>query len=723
MIKVIIAEKPSVAKNIADALGIKQRKDGYFEGENYVITWAFGHLLQLYDVADYDKNIATWRMDNFPFIPSEFQYKVKSSLSTKSKVDAGAKKQVDIIKKLVNLKEVKEIISAFDYDREGQIIGDILLDYLKVKKPIYRLLLNEWTPEEVIKGLDTLKLNNEMKSLKDAGISRQWADWTIGINLTSVTTLKYQSNKRKVLNVGRVLLPTLKIIYDRNKEIEEFVSHNYCKLIGTFKTEKDDEYEGTYMLNNEDKFSDKEDLEVLLTKLYYNEGRIKDKTVERKRENPPYLFNLSNLQGYITNKYSGWTSDKVLKIAQSLYEKKHISYPRTASTVLEESLVDKAEKVLNILKKEISFCDEIEFQVTKRVFNNKKVEGHSAIIPTYIIPKQLTKDEEIVYTAIKNRFLMQFMPAAEFEETKIMTVVENDETEGEFVSKGKVQIVEGWKKLESSQSKDLFLPAVNINEIVKGVNYNISSHTTQPPKPHTEKTLLRVMETCGKQYKADENEEESDELMDSILKGFSIGTPATRAATIKKLKDIGYITAKGKYLFCSDLGINLIDIFPIKQLLDLEYTGKLEKSLLYIEKGEVKREDFLEYIFKFTEKAVEKIKGDQDNVLEHKNSKENDIVSLGKCPQCGGIIFEGKKSFGCSNWKNGCKYVIWKNDKFLSSMKKKPTKTMVKTLLKNGKVLVKGLVSKKGNKFDAILFYEKNSDTGYYNWRMEFLSS
>ena len=718
MVSVIITEKPSVAKNIADALNIKNRKDGYFEGNDYIVTWAFGHLLQLYDAKDYDENMAKWRMENFPFIPSHFRYKIKSDPRHKEKEDLGAKKQLKIIYQLMKRNDVDSVIQACDYDREGQVIGDTIIYHLNTKKQVYRLLLNEWTPDEVLKGLQNLKPNTQMRPLLDAGISRQWADWVIGINLTSVATLKYQKGSGKALNIGRVLLPTLKIIYDRDKEIENFVPENYFKLTATFITKDGQEYEGTYVEGEEEKFKNKETLEVIQQSLNNQSATILDKKVELKKEYPPYLFNLSNLQGFITSKYKGWTSDKVLRVAHSLYEKKYITYPRTASVVLEESLVEKAAKVLNNLKKGLPYENEITFAKKKRVFDNSKVESHSAITPTYLIPKSLSGDEAIVYNAVKNRFIMQFMPIAEHEETKIITKVNTNDIKGLFISKGKVQLVEGWKKVEKMESKDTILPLVNINEIVQIRDHKLSSHVTKPPKHHTEKTLLRVMETCGKNK--DKENEDSEEMMAAILSGYSIGTPATRAETIKKLKDVGYIATQNKNLICTELGRKLVETFPVKELFDLDFTGRLEKTLSDIEKQKFPKESFLKLIFNFTTNAVKTIKNDNDIIISEVSNEKKTREVLGKCPLCGHGIIEGQKGFGCSNWKNGCKFVIWKNDKYLASMKKKPTKTMVKSLLKNGVALVKGLTSKKGNKFDAYLRYEKNPDNEYFSWKMEF---
>lgn len=721
----IIAEKPSVARNIAEALNIKSRKDGFIEGNEYIVTWAFGHLLQLYDAKDYDKSMSSWRMERFPFIPEEFRYKIKGDGHNRAAIDKGAEKQINIIKSLIHREDVHKIISATDFDREGQVISDELFIHLNVNKPIYRLLLNEWTEDEVKKGMENLKLNSEMQPLQDAGIGRQLADWVIGINLTSVATLRYggTGKERKTLNIGRVLLPTLKIIYDRDKEIENFEATSYYKLNANFKSKDNSEFESLYYENNSEKFDEKEYLDKISIALVDNHGVVVDKDIEKKKEYPQPLFNLSNLQGYITSKYKGWTSDKVLKVAQSLYEKKYITYPRTASVVLEESLMDRAEKVLCNLKKGLPYEDDINFVKSKRVFDNSKVESHSAITPTYVIPKGLSSEEENVYTAIKNRFIMQFMPVAEFEETKITIKVNDENIPGEFIAKGKVEIIKGWRIVEKIETKDTILPLVEKGETLQVTHSKVNKVTKKPPKHHTEKTLLRVMETCGKEFKEEREDDESnsEEMMNSILSGFSIGTPATRAETIKKLKDIGYITAKGKSLTTTDLGRTIVEIFPAKELLDLEYTGRLEKTLSDIERGKFKKADFLDLIFDFTKQSVEKIKN--DNSMLHKFNVEipDGAEEIGKCPICGNAVIEGAKSFGCNNWKNGCKFTIWKDDKYITSFGKTVSKDMVKLLLKNGKVGFRNLKSKKGNTFSAYFKYERDEETGYFNWKIEFI--
>ncbi|MDO5518249.1 MAG: DNA topoisomerase [Clostridium sp.] len=718
MAKVIIAEKPSVAKNIADAFKIKTRKDGYFEGNGYYITWAFGHLLQLFDAKDYDENMKGWRFEKFPFIPEHFLYKVKCDGVDRTVEDKGAKKQLGIIKSLIDKEDVDGIISATDFDREGQVIADELFDYFKVEKPVYRLLLNEWTPDEVKKGMENLKSNKEMQSLQDAGIGRQWSDWIIGINLTSVSTLKYKFEENKTINIGRVLLPTLKIIYDRDKEIENFTATTYYKLISNFKNSNNEEFEGLYYENESEKFDKKEDLSRLLPLLEASTARIIDKQTESKKEYPPYLFNLSNLQGYITSKYKGWTSDKVLKVAQSLYEKKLTTYPRTASVVLEESLVDRARKVLDTHKAGLPYEKDIKFVKSKRIFDSSKVESHSAITPTYIKPSGLSADEKIVYEAIKNRFIMQFMPIAQYEETKVTLKSNNPEVKGTFISKGKVKLAEGWKVVEKIESKDVILPKIEVDENVDVIKSKVSSVTKKPPKHHTEKTLLRVMETCGKGV---EGKEDSEEMMQAILSGFSIGTPATRAETIKKLKDIGYLSTKGKSLICTELGRNIVEIFPVKELLDLEYTGRLEKTLSDIEKGKFAKSDFMKLITDFTIRSVELIKNDTGALSRFKVEIPKEVENIGPCPVCGNPVIETEKGFSCSNWKNGCKYTIWKNDKYINSFGKTVSKEMVQLLLKNGKVGFRNLKSKKGNTFSAYFRYERNEQTGYFNWKIEFI--
>ncbi|NLZ47704.1 MAG: type IA DNA topoisomerase [Clostridiales bacterium] len=615
MKKLILAEKPSVGRNIAEALNCKQKKDGYLEGEEYIVTWAFGHLVTLCDCKDYDKKFALWNFEYFPYIPEKFRYKIKPNDKNKNKEDTGAKKQLMIIKALSERPDVESIIIATDYDREGELIALLIFSYIKTDKPRKRILINEWTPQEIKRGLENLKTNEEMKPLQDAGVSRQLADWVIGINFTSLATLKFARGKGSLLNIGRVLMPTLKMIYDREMEIKNFKSETNYELIVEFMAEGGS-YKGRFFHGKNDKFPKKESVEKLKKEIEGKRGIIEEKKVEIKYEYSPSLFNLSNLQGHITSKYKGWTADKVLKVAQSLYEKKYITYPRTESTALEETIKDKAKNVLETLKADLPFKDEIKFNDSKKVFNNAKVESHSAIMPTYIKPKNLSQDEAIVYDEVKNRFISQFMEPAEYENTEVITKVKGENYDRLFITKGKILKRKGWLKLYKEDKKDELLPPLEKDEEVDIVKADVVTKKTKPPAHHTEKTLLKAMETCGK----NRGDKEDDD--DSILYGYSIGTAATRAETINKLKTAGYIYAKGKSLLITDVGIKLIENFPVKEIMDTDYTGKLEKKLFDMEKGKYKKEDFLREIYNFTINGAKKIKFCKSIIINDKREKD-----------------------------------------------------------------------------------------------------
>ena len=719
--KLILAEKPSVAKTIASFLGAKTRHNGYFEGNGYIITYAVGHLVSLYDMKDYDKDkySGSWKMDNFPFIPQDkFKFKVESS----------KKDQFNIVKTLIHRDDIEYIINATDNDREGELIAFLIFLMAKNKKPIKRILVNEWTPQDITKGLQNLKDDEEMRNLQAAGYTRLITDWLIGINFTSIATLKYGNGK--LLNIGRVILPTVKLIYDRDMEIKNFVPKTYFEIEGNFRC-KNGEYKGKLIKNKNSKFDTPEEAKAIIGSITSKEATIIDKKVTTSKEYAPKLFSLTSLQGYITSKYSHFTSDKVLSVCQSLYEGKgkggYITYPRTDSVYLEESLVGKTADTLNKLKKGLPYEDKIQFTKTKRVFDSSKVDSHSAITPTYIVPTNLTPDESIVYNAIKDRFIANFMPPAEYENTEIKTDVD----ENTFVTKGKVLKVKGYLEVYNKEEKNDLLPMVSKNEIVDVIEIKPLSKQTTPPKSYTEDTLLKAMKNCGKNVPEDDT---------AVLSGYSIGTSATRAEVLKKISQVGYVTKKGKSYFITELGKNLVEIFPVKELFDVDYTGKLEKSLSDIQKGKYTRKEYLNNIMNFIWNSVNLIKSDSPKKISTENftynaktkkfisdktqvvskkstssktSKSSDDV-LGKCPACGGDVRESQKGFFCTNYSN-CKYGIFKEDKYLQLFKKKPNKTMVKSLLKNGEAKVKSLTGKDGNKFDALLKYEKNSN-GYYSW-------
>lgn len=717
--KLILAEKPSVAKTIASFLGAKTRADGYFEGNGYIVTYAVGHLVGLYDMKDYDKDrySGSWRMDNFPFIPAD---------KFKFKVDSSKKKQFDIVKKLLSRDDIEYVINATDNDREGELISFLIFLLAKNKKPVKRILVNEWTPEDITRGMNSLKEDCDMRNLQAAGYTRLITDWLIGINFTSVATLKYGNGK--LLNIGRVILPTVKLIYDRDMEIANFIPKTYYEIEGTFKC-NNGEYKGKFTKGKESKFDTIEEVNEAISSMNSDTGEIVDKKVSMSKEYAPKLFSLTSLQGYITSKYANFTSDKVLSVCQSLYEGKgkggYITYPRTDSIYLEESLADKVSQTLNKLKVGLEYADKIKFTKTKRVFDSSKVDSHSAIIPTYIIPTKLTPDETIVYNAIKDRFIANFMPPAEYENTEIKT----DVNKNIFITKGKVLKTKGYLEVYNKEEKDDLLPFVNKDEIVDVVEIKPLTKQTTPPKPYTEDTLLKAMKNCGKNVPDDDT---------TVLSGYSIGTSATRADVLKKILQVGYVGKKGKSYFVTDLGKNLVEIFPVKELFDVDYTGKLEKSLSDIQKGTFTRKEYLTNIMNFIYNNVELIKRDKPNNIStenyiynpktkkyskesarSKNSKSKSIEneSLGKCPICQNDVIEIEKGYICTNYKE-CKFGIWKNDKYLEFYKKKPNKTMVKSILKNGTAKVKSLTNKQGAKFDAILKYSKK-ENGYWGWDIQ----
>lgn len=723
--KVILAEKPSVAKTIASFLGAKTRRDGYFEGNGYIVTYAFGHLVSLYDMKDYDKEkySGSWKMTNFPFIPAD---------KFKFKVDDSKQKQFNIIKELLNREDVEYVINATDNDREGELIAFLIFLLAKNKKPVKRILVNEWTPQDITRGLENLKDEEDMRNLQAAGYTRLITDWLIGINFTSVATLKYGNGK--LLNIGRVILPTVKLVYDRDMEIKNFVPKTYFEIEGNFKC-ANGTYKGKLIKGKETKFDTEEEAMAVIDSITSKNGVISSKKVTKSKEYAPKLFSLTSLQGYITSKYSHFTSDKVLNVCQSLYEGKgkggYITYPRTDSVYLEESLTDKASQTLNRLKSGLPYEDKIKFAKTKRVFDSSKVDSHSAIIPTYIVPNSLTPDEQIVYQAIKDRFIANFMPPAEYENTEIKTDVDDSV----FLTKGKVLKVKGYLEVYNKEQKNYLLPSMEKGENVEVLEILPLKKQTTPPKSYTEDTLLKAMKNCGKNV--------DDE--DLVLAGYSIGTSATRGDVLKKIAQVGYVNKKGKSYYITDLGINLVEIFPVKDLFDVDYTGKLEKSLSDIQKGQFSRKEYLLNIMNFIVKNVNLIKYDAPKKINtdayvydpktkkalsksqleakatkaakassKKSSSKTDNTSLGKCPVCGSDVVETDKGFLCTNYQT-CKYGIFKDDKYLALYKKKPNKTMVKSILKKGEAKVKSLTDKNGNKFDAILTYQKNQN-GYFSW-------
>lgn len=565
-------------------------------------------------------------------------------------------------------------------------------------------------------------LSNELSNLEKAGYCRQQVDWLLGINLTVVYTLK--AGGEITLKLGRVVLPTLKLIFDREVTIANFKSTPFYMLKSEFKA-GNESYIGTYYnLQGSARILDKLQLVNIQESIKNKPGIITKKEGKKANVNAPKLFNLTDLQGHITSKFTGFSSDKVLETMQSLYEKKHLTYPRTASRYLDDTQVKDAEEslyaVIDLPELNIKDKSSINFHTDKKVFDSSKVDSHPAIMPTYIIPvmNNLSENEKIVYLEIVKRFVAQFMPSAVYDTVEIITQVDNYN----FISKGKVLIEEGWKQLyinrvdsendldendSENDSGEIKVKNVKLGDNVIVINTEIKDGKTTPPPHYTEKTLLSAMETCGK------NVENEDEL----LKGYTIGTPATRGDTIKKLFECGYIYQKGKNILITDLGAKVIHYFPIKKLLKTDFTGQIEKTLKDIENGHYSSKDFMEKMIAYIVKNIEEMKSSSIQTIK------KPVKIIGQCPKCGNNVVETEKAYSCQATKNkNCKFTLWKDDKFFKAFGKKLTETIAKDLITKGKATVKGLKSpkKEGVKFDATIRILENPETGYWGFKLEF---
>ena len=707
----VIAEKPSVAKSIADAIGAKNKKDGYFEGNGYYVSFAFGHLYELYDTKDYDEGMSEWKLEDYPYIPSKFIYKLKN--------DDGIKKQINTIKELIDRSSV--IVNACDYDREGSLIFAEIRNDLSIKKTMKRLWMKSNTPKaihEAINNLSDLPFNQE-----SAGYCRQQVDWLLGINLTVVFSLK--AGGELTLKLGRVILPTLKLIYDREFEIANFRSQTFFNLKCKFSSSSNsnDFYIGTYIDNNgNNKILDMNIIKSIQAAIEGKQGKVIKKESKRINESSPKLFNLTDLQGFITSKYKGFTSNKVLDVMQSLYEKKYLTYPRTASRCLDDTQVKDAEEslnaVLNIAELNVK-KESVKFITDKKIFDSSKVDSHPALTPTYVIPNlsELSEDEKIVYIEVTKRFISQFLPPAIYDTVEIETMVDNYK----FITKGKVLIEKGWKQLysnsvdeESNKEDDteeaITAKNINVDDVVLINETEAREGKTNPPAHYTEKSLLSAMESCGKNIKDEDIEEE-------VLKGYTIGTPATRGDVIQKLYDCNYVISKGKNILITDLGAKVINYFPVKRLLKTSFTGQIEKTLKDIEEGNYSSQEFMSKMETYISKNINEMK---ESTMQQIKKPVNII---GKCPKCGKNVIENSKAYSCEGTKNSeCNFVLFKDNNFFKKFGKKLTENAAKELIKNGKTLVKGLKStkKEGIKFDAIIHLEENKETGYWGFRLEF---
>lgn len=573
---VCIAEKPSVAKDIADVLGARNRREGYIEGNGYQVTWTFGHLCTLKEPHEYTPLWKTWSLSNLPMIPPRFGIKLIA--------DTGIEKQFKIIEQL--MQKADEIINCGDAGQEGELIQRWVMQKAGAKCPVKRLWISSLTEEAIREGFSNLKDQSEFQPLYEAGLSRAIGDWTLGMNATRLYTLKYGQN-RQVLSIGRVQTPTLALIVNRQLEIANFKPEPYWEL----KTI----YRDTTFSATKGRFTDKEEGLRFLETVKQSLFTITDVSAKKGTEAPPRLFDLTSLQVECNKKYA-YSADDTLRIIQSLYEKKFTTYPRVDTTFLSDDIYPKCPGILNGLRDYAAYTTPLagkKLPKSKKVFDNSKVTDHHAIIPTGVYPQNLTDMEKRVYDLVARRFISAFYPDCKFSTTTVLGEVEKIE----FKVTGKQILEPGWRVLYQKelaeekavhregkeQEKDTdkgndderVLPLFTIGESGPHIP-DLNEKWTQPPKPYTEATLLRAMETAGKLV-------DNDELRDA-LKENGIGRPSTRAAIIETLFKRRYIRKERKNLVATDTGIELIQLIREELLKSAELTGIWEKKLREIEK-------------------------------------------------------------------------------------------------------------------------------------------
>ena len=641
---VCIAEKPSVAKEIAQVIGARSRKDGYFEGNGYQVTWTFGHFCTLWPPEDYDEKWKRWNLQTLPMLPKHFETKVMTG-------DSGVTKQFKTIKSLLD--KAGQVINCGDAGQEGELIQRWVMKEAGYKGEVKRLWISSLTNEAIKDGFKKLKPASEFDQLYYAGSSRAIGDWLLGMNATRLFTLKYGGYKQ-VLSIGRVQTPTLAMLVNRHYEIENFKPQPYWELQTTYRE--------TIFSNTEGKFFNKEDGEKLLNLVLDKELFITGIEKKDGKEYAPKLFDLTSLQVHCNTRF-GLTADETLKIVQRLYEMKAVTYPRVDTSFLPNDLYPKVPGILKGLKGYAQFAEPLlakKIRKSTKVFNDKKVTDHHAIIPTGE-EKLLGGMEQKVYDAITRRFLAAFYPDCKVAKTQVTAEVETVQ----FVANGKQILQAGWRVLfqdENSKSGDgeSILPVFEKGE--HGSHEpSFTEKETKPPRYYSEATLLRAMEMAGKNV--------DDEELRDLMKANGIGRPSTRAAIIETLFRRKYIERQKKQIHPTKMGIQLIDTIKNELLKSAELTGQWEKRLRDIEEGEYSAATFIYEMKRMVYDLVVEVLNDRSSVTlsapdsEKKTTKEKpkkkQKVSADNwtCPKCGdGKILKGKNAYGCSKWKDGCKF-------------------------------------------------------------------
>lgn len=697
MSKLVLAEKPSVAVDIARVLGAKNRKNGFIEGNGYIVTWCIGHLVGLCYPDVYNHEYKEWKLETLPIIPEKM----------KTEVLKDTKNQFEIVKRLLNDSKIKEVICATDAAREGEYIFGLIYDKAKCNKPVKRLWISSMTDEAIAEGFKKLKNRSEYINLYESARCRAEADWLVGLNATRLYSVKH-NNK---LSIGRVQTPTLAILVERYKEIVNFVPEKYFEIEADYNN-----FKGLWKNEKGSKISDENIALEIINKVKNKPGIVEDVINEDKSKANPLLYDLTELQREANKKF-GYTAKNTLSAAQSLYEKhKLITYPRTDSRYLSTDMIPTLKEILiNIsnakLSKHIALILSEELNITNRIVDNSKISDHHAIIPTNKTPslKELNEAERNIYDLISTRFVSAFLPKYEYQETTVTINIENEK----FISKGKTIKQLGWLELEGKtddENIEQLLPYLEINQTIEVKQVNKLEKFTKPKKHHTEASLLSAMENIGHSI--------DDEELKEQIKDKGIGTPATRSSIIERLIDVGYVSREKKNLIPTEKGIQLIEILP-NALKSPVTTAEWEYQLNQISKGSKKADEFMNDIKMMVKELVsEVIKGDS---IEFKNTKVLEKEIIGICPRCNKNIYENAKAFYCEgyNAEPKCSFSMWKEDKFFKDRGKKLTKTMAKQLLKNGTTLVKGFKKKDGTgTYDANVVLK---DTGkYVNYELNF---
>ena len=690
--KVIIAEKPSLARNIVQAIGTMTKRDGYYENKEYIVTYAFGHLFSLCDIEDYTGPTSNgkWSMENIPCFPNEFKFQLKKGLD--KKVDSGVLKQFQIIERLCNLNTVNEIINAGDADREGEIIIRLcVLHALKSEKKLSRLWLPDQTSETIIKALSELKSENEYDNLANEGYARTYIDWLYGVNLTRYATLKTGT----LLRVGRVIVPIVKAIYDRDMSISNFTPEKYYSLTSKEIT-KGEEIE----LNSTQKFS-KDELQKCqdLCNQYNNTKAIVTAKKNKKDTlNPGKLYSLSKLQNVLGKKYKMSMEDS-LNIVQKLYEAGYVTYPRTNSEYLATAEKDKMKTIINNIK-QIGYP--VSFKDKKTIFDDSKIESHSALTPTYKIPKKenLSDLEMKVYQTIFRRFVAVFC-ANDCIVSKSELKIKVGDLE-EFNLKGTIMLEPGWTKYDDYTGKDKTLPNLEKGDEVI-INFVPKEKETTPPKHYTIETLNNYLKNPFKEdkKKTDSEEESDDEDYKAIFEGLELGTEATRTGIIDNAKNSKYIELKKDVYTILPNGIYLIEqLTHLGISMDKYKTATIGQALKKVFKNTITINESIEV-------ATKEIKEVFDQpILPIEEETNTGLYGelIGKCPICGNNVVKGKYSYGCLGYKTGCDFKI-----NLIICKRAISINNAKLLLSEGHTSkIKGFISKSDKPFDAILKLENN---------------